>query len=364
MADQKPFRALSLDGGGMRGLYTATYLRCVAEGFSKRRNCGSLDVGSAFDLIVGTSTGAIIGCALAAGLDLRVVADLYLKHGKQIFPKRVPTTLPGVLWDVCVRPGALRKGTSALRKVLQDCFGGTTIKELYDDRKIALAICAVDMLHHRSWVFKTPHHRDSNHRDDAYRIVDVCMATSSAPVFRSLAAIDDPSGTPAAYGVFADGGLWANNPVLIALIESLAMAGPGRDIQIYCLGTCPRPSGELVRKDDTDRGLLQWKFGGSVATLSIDAQEFAFDNMARMLSAHLGRKCEVLRFPREDVPANLMQFLELDDTRTDAATALVNAARLDANMANSRCNDASSREGRLICDLFMDMKESTLVRSE
>ncbi len=240
---------------------------------------------------------------------------------------------------------------------LTKCFGDKTIKQLYDDRNIALAIPAVDILHHRSWVFKTPHLPNSNHRDYSYRIVDVCMATSAAPVFRSLVAIDDPSGNPAAHGVFADGGLWANNPVLVALIESLALAGPDRDIQIFCLGTCPRPSGELIRKDDTDRGLLQWKFGGSVASLSIDAQEFAFDNMARMLSANLSRKCEVLRFPREDVPATLMEFLDLDDTRAGAATALTNAALTDSNMANSRCNDVNSREGRLICDLFMAMKE-------
>ena len=54
-----PFRVLCLDGGGMRGLYTAAYLCCVSEGFSKKRGVGELDLGLGFNLIAGTSTGAI-----------------------------------------------------------------------------------------------------------------------------------------------------------------------------------------------------------------------------------------------------------------------------------------------------------------
>jgi hypothetical protein len=61
---KRPFRVLSLDGGGMRGIYTAQYLSSLTEGFSKKRSCGTLDLVAGFDLIVGTSTGAILACAL------------------------------------------------------------------------------------------------------------------------------------------------------------------------------------------------------------------------------------------------------------------------------------------------------------
>ena len=44
-----------------------------------------------------------------------------------------------------------------------------------------------------------------NGRDDGYALVDVCLATSAAPVFRSLAVIDRPDGR--GHNVFADGGL-------------------------------------------------------------------------------------------------------------------------------------------------------------
>ena len=60
------FRVLSIDGGGMRGIYTGTYLEALEHAFALKRNAPKgLDVGKAFQLIVGTSTGAILGCGLA-----------------------------------------------------------------------------------------------------------------------------------------------------------------------------------------------------------------------------------------------------------------------------------------------------------
>src|SRR5579864_8274680 len=81
----QPFRVLCLDGGGMRGIYTASYISHLAHGFSEKRCVGRLDVGAGFNLIVGTSTGAIIGCALAAGIPPERVVRLYREHGSKIF---------------------------------------------------------------------------------------------------------------------------------------------------------------------------------------------------------------------------------------------------------------------------------------
>jgi uncharacterized protein len=74
---QRPFRVLSLDGGGMRSIYTAQYLASLADGFSKKAGRTTLDVGSGFDLIVGTSTGAILACALTANIPLARVVQFY-----------------------------------------------------------------------------------------------------------------------------------------------------------------------------------------------------------------------------------------------------------------------------------------------
>lgn len=357
MPDGKPFRVLSLDGGGMRGTYTATYLDRLAASFAQRRGIGRLDLGAAFDLIVGTSTGAIIGCALAVGVPLSKVVDLYKKHGKAIFPRRLPSQGGAeLLRDLMTRRKALAAGDIALRKALTETLGDTTIVQLYRDRKIALSITAVELTQHRSWVFKTPHLQNTNRRDDNYRLVDVCMASTAAPTYRSLAAIDHPDGPDSdGYNVFADGGLWANNPVLVGLIDALEMTESGRRIELFCLGTCPLPAGEQVGRTELNRGLQAWKFGGLAAGLSIDAQEFAYDHMARMLATHVDRPCEVIRFPRDQIPAALMPYLDLDDTRPEAISALINQARTDANMTNSICGSPTDHTGQLICGLFSDV---------
>jgi hypothetical protein len=344
---------LSLDGGGMRGTYTATYLDRVASAFATRRKVAGLDIGAAFDLIVGTSTGGIIACALAAGVRLSEIVELYAKRGPAIFPRPLPSGLMSLVVDHRHRAEALASGTASLQKALVHKLGKKTLGDVYAERGIALAIPAVEMSQHRGWVFKTPHLKDSNHRDDNYTLVDVCLATTAAPIYRSLAAVDHPDAGAKGFNVFVDGGLWANNPVLVGLIDALDLTVPGQEIHIYCLGTCPMPAGEQIAKGAVHRGLYEWKFGGEAAGLAIDAQQFAFDHMAKKLARHVDRKCTVIRFPADKVPAALIPYLGLDETRPEAIEALVNQARSDADMTNSKCAYADrDPEAALICALF------------
>jgi hypothetical protein len=349
-----PFRVLSLDGGGMRGTYTATYLDRVGAAFAKRRGIAAVDIGAAFDLIVGTSTGGIIACALAAGVPLSDIVNLYVQHGPKIFSRSLPSGVVGVIPDGWKRPSALAAGTEELRKALAEKLGTTTLGDIYAARGIGLAIPAVEMSQHRAWVFKTPHLKDTtNHRDDNYALVDVCLATTAAPIYRSMAAVNHPDNSSSGFNVFVDGGLWANNPVLTGLIDALDMTAPGQEIQIFCLGTCPMPSGEQIAKSALDRGLAEWKFGGEAASLAVDAQQFAYDHMAKKLARHVNRNCTIVRFPSEKVPAALIPYLDLDDTRAEAMEALINQARTDADMTNSKCAYAETDvEAALICGLF------------
>jgi hypothetical protein len=337
----------------MRGTYTATYLAKVSETYAKRRGATALDLGVAFNLIVGTSTGAIIACALAAGVPLGEVVSLYRQHGAAIFPRPVPESLPAAVLDHVARAKAIAAGADALRAALTDKLGSATLADIYARRGIALAIPAVEMGQHRAWVFKTPHFGTTNNRDDNYTLVDVCMASTAAPVFRSLAAIDHSDEAGTGFRVFVDGGLWANNPVLVGLIEALDVTQPGQHIQIFCMGSCPMPAGEQIARSAVHRGLSEWKFGSKAAELSIDAQQFAYDHMAKKLARHVDRHCTVIRFPADKVPATVLPYLGLDDTRPEAIEALVNQARTDADMTNSKCAYRDSDpEAELICSLF------------
>lgn len=351
---EKTLRVLCIDGGGMRGIYTSAYLSRLAKSFATRRGAIGLDIGKAFDLIVGTSTGGIIACGLALGIPQSNLCELYRQHGRAIFPKKLPKGLNGELaWQLWGRPKALELGDKALKKALLEQFGSTTMESVYKTRHVALAIPAVEMTRHQAWVFKTPHLSDSFGRDNGYSLVDVCMATSAAPIYRSLGHIPNPDGT--GYKIFADGGLWASSPILVGLVDALRMTTSGDKIELYSLGNCPRPAGEQISPTGIHRGLSEWKFGAEAVSLSLDAQESAFHFMTGMIAPHLDRQCEIIRFPSDPVPADMMHYLDLDETSEKGLDALVSLANRDVDITLSRCTSPKNKGDELLCSLFNDM---------
>jgi len=344
----RPYRVLSLDGGGMRGIYTGAFLARLTDQFARVRGESALDLGLGFDLITGTSTGAIVGCALAVGRPMTEVVALYREHGPKIFPHRI-TGKRSAIYRATQGSRFVREGDKALRAALHSVLGDDTMLNVFEGRGVSLSIPAVLMSEHRAWVFKkTP---KSGVRDDRYPLVDVCMATSAAPIYRSLAAVDDPNSPGGPQQVFADGGLWANNPIMVGLVDALTIAAPDRPIEIYSLGTCPRPEGDHLDAESAHWSMLDWSLGADVATLSISAQEFAFDHMARLLAnaiSSCGRSIRRVRFPNKPVPASMMPYLALDDTRPEAMDRLVAQAHTDADLTKSACDDPNSEDGRMI----------------
>lgn len=352
---ERSFRVLSLDGGGMRGIYTGAFLSRLTDQFARLRGEPALDLGLGFDLITGTSTGAIVGCALAVGRPMSEVVALYRQHGPKIFPHRIAGK-SSAIYRATQGSRFVREGDKALRDALQGVLGEVTMRDVFDERGISLSIPAVLMSQHRAWVFKkTP---KSGVRDDHYPLVDVCMATSAAPIYRSLAAIDDPNMPGGPQQVFADGGLWANNPIMVGLVDALTIAAPDRAIEIFSLGTCPRPEGDHLNAESAHRSMLDWTLGADVAPLSISAQEFAFDHMARLLAnaiSNCGRSIRRVRFPNKPVPASMMPYLALDDTRPEAMDRLIGQAHTDADLTKSSCDDANSEDGRMIRRLMTEL---------
>jgi hypothetical protein len=349
------FRVLCIDGGGMRGVYSAAYLQGLLGHYEEQRKASQLDFGAAFDLIAGTSTGAILACALAAAVPLTEVISLYRKAGPDIFPEKVPDSLPKLFAQYWKRRKMVAEGAKALESALRAKLGDETLGALWARRGIALAVPAVQMGDHLSWVFKTPH-LPTLQRDIDYSLVDVCLATSAAPIFRSLAWIKRPRDESGL--VFADGGLWANNPVLVGLVEALALTEPGDAIKLFCLGTCPPPSGDMIPKNQTNWGYREWRFGADVPGVAISAQQYAYDNMARMLLGYVSRPgSSVVRFPHGPVPGSMLQHLALDETSDLAMDALVQRAAADVSRALSETRNQQSVEGKLINDLFTAVPE-------
>ena len=348
------YRVLSIDGGGMRGLYSATYLELLVKLAQERFGADLSDFGGKFDLIVGTSTGAILGSGLVAGVPLSKISSLYTQYGKEIFPRKLPKNKFSLL--IHPRRSLNRRGNRALRKALQEVFEGATLVSVYRDRKIGLVIPAVNCTTHRAWVFKTPHDPSSNGRDNKYLLADVCLASSAAPIYRSLAAIRQPENLETV-DVFADGGLWANNPIMVSLIEALRNAEPEQAIEIYCLGTTPAPPGSVINPNKPHWGLFDWQFGGRAVNLELDSQSWVNDQMAKMLLTHLNRPVSITRFPQPVVSGEQGALLALDNASKESLDLQKQLAATAVDETNQLINREEGA-GKKIAQLLGQMKAS------
>jgi uncharacterized protein len=337
-----PFRVLCLDGGGMRGVYQVAFLMAFTDRVHRRTGAANtVDIGKAFDLVVGTSTGGLVACALASGIPLNDVYSLYRNHGPHIFPFQLLRAIP-VFGSAVVRPNSILHwlGDRALRNALERTFKSLTVGEMYASRNVPLAVPAIAMSRHHPVVFKTPHLTRLNGRDNSRLLVEICLATSAAPILRSMARIPEP-GSPNAFEVYTDGGLWANNPGVIGVVEASemldAIGARTRPIHLFMLGNLPAQGGEEIRGWNLHRGALGWRFGLRALTASLDAQSEGYDYIANKVATLRSPQSFAYRFPA-GCPSNaLRKYLEnMDDARSEAIAALTTQAVADADLAWSR----------------------------
>ncbi|MCC6356460.1 MAG: patatin-like phospholipase family protein [Verrucomicrobiae bacterium] len=356
-----PYRVLSIDGGGIRGLYSATVLEGLKRRFSVRRNVASLDVGKGFDLIVGASTGGILACALAYGCSPARLMRLYRDAGPKIFcGERMPDeprSLKFVAWAWKHRSRPIH-GADGLRQAIVEIFGAETLGSIYARRGIALCIPSVRLLNETPRVFKTGHLGSDFRRDDDLRVVDVCLATSAAPVFLPLAGLrETPSGSEE---LFADGGLWTNNPTPLGLIEALASTTPDREIVVVSVGTCPVPPGGNPASISRERGLIAWKAGSKALELSMNAQSRASQHFADRLVkelGRLGRRISVVRCHESPPPPDQACSLALDNASSEALGLLSSMGENDAAETYRWVQDPDDDRGRALCTVFETMPE-------
>lgn len=236
--DDQDFRILSLDGGGIRGIFSTALLAGLEREF-----LGGQSVTQHFDLIAGTSTGGIIALGLGAGLSSAHLYDLFLRRGLEIFPPRSP------LAQKIAKASQLliyQYDSIALGNILNESFGKCT----FGESRIRLCIPSCDGEHGEVYIFKTPHHPDYKN-DKVEMMTKVGLATSAAPSY--FKPLEDGGYT------FLDGGIWCNNPVMVALVDTLACYDvPRHRINVLSIGCGDSPFRISVKQKYLS-GLFSWR---------------------------------------------------------------------------------------------------------
>lgn len=176
--EDRVFRILSIDGGGIRGVFSSSFLACLEE-----RYLLGQPIRDYFDLIAGTSTGGIIALGLANGLGAGRIRDLYVERGCEIFPPAPD----GITGSVARGMRGLRQlftyryERDALSSMLDEVFGD----RLLGESKARLCVPSVEGVHGETYIFKTPHHPDFT-KDALEPLAKVAASTAAAPTFFAL----------------------------------------------------------------------------------------------------------------------------------------------------------------------------------
>ncbi|WP_303312682.1 CBASS cGAMP-activated phospholipase [Hymenobacter sp. BT730] len=272
------FKILSLDGGGIKGLYTAKVLSHLEEVFGG-------PIGDYFDMICGTSTGGLIALALSQRIPASQLVTFYKEQGPKIFPvNKVLNEKKGLLRQIF---GKGKYTNTALASAIMGVLGDAQMS----DAQNLLCIPSFNLTSGRPRVFKFPHPEGNNYADKYGSMYDAALATSAAPTYFPVKY------TNGAY--YADGGVWANNPTLCGIMEALEyFVGPEKVLKhpnlsvrfdsysVLSIACLPQQNGWAHQgtEEDLPLSFIDWK--DRLFETSLDGQSHFADNFAQKLIQH------------------------------------------------------------------------------
>jgi patatin-like phospholipase/acyl hydrolase len=252
----KKIRILSIDGGGIRGILPGIVLNQIEEKLQKETNDPNVRLADMFDFMAGTSTGGILTLAYLTPnennrpkLRATEAVNLYLDRGDEIFDVSLWQSLKsgkGVTDE--------KYNASELEEALDDTFGEIKLSNLLKP----CIITSYDIRNGKPHFFKQ--HKAEN-KIYNFKVKDVARATSAAPTYFETARVKSELGTP--YPLI-DGGVFVNNPALVAYSEVRSMKFSGmdhlptaEDMMIVSIGT-GSTSKKYEYKKAKDWGAIGW----------------------------------------------------------------------------------------------------------
>jgi len=212
-------RILSIDGGGIRGIIPAIVLNYIEERTGKR-------IATMFDFIAGTSTGGILALGLTRkNSDSSInnepeytaaeLVNFYRQYGQKVFNQNIPLS-----FDELLQP---KHNPQGKQEVLKDLLGEAKVEEAL--REIFITSYDIEL---RAPIFFTNNPKaeetenfDSRKVCSGFKMFEAAMATSAAPTFFPPYQLETGHRTDEGYYALVDGGIFANNPSSLAMMEAM-----------------------------------------------------------------------------------------------------------------------------------------------
>lgn len=263
MAQSAPnrFQILALSGGGYRGLFGAEFLAACESKFNVPCN-------NRFDIISGTSIGALLAAGLSASIPATTLAATIKDYGPSIFARGITTSVKRLVVAAPYSPAPILE---AIRKTL----GKPVAATLLSDYDAPLIITAVNYSTGETSVFRSK--GIAGKAASAVSIEDAILASAAAPTFFPTKKIG-----PSEY---IDGGLVANAPDLIALLDAVNFSH-ARMEEIYQLsiGTASRRQGSAVHEKSRAPGSFLWiARRGLIQTIMAAQEHLVMSQMSSLL---------------------------------------------------------------------------------
>lgn len=322
---KESFKILSIDGGGIRGVFPAMFLASI-EAYLKNKEIEKWQIYQHFDLICGTSTGGILAIALALGIPAIEIHKLYMENAAYIFGNK-----RGWLKSVFL-PSYDRKHLEVLLKETFTSHNNGEEPRL-GDCKTNICIPIYDLLHGKPSVCKNNYHLKFT-RDFHVPAYKVALATSAAPTYFNpySTTYKDLNGIDRAFSNKVDGGVMANNPTLVGIIEAqAAFKQPLSNLKVLSIGTGHQKftDGNNLQKC----GLKYWLFPNKpIIELFMQGQSQQVENLISLLQNGIdGEKKNMPEFvyKRIDTEFDGTSNIKMDETDNAKLNKLAEKAHFE-----------------------------------
>lgn len=335
----KYFKILSIDGGGIRGVYPAAFLSEL-EYHLKQEGKEITKLHNYFDLICGTSTGGIIALGLALGMESKDILDLYLENCNIIFSDKKS------FFSSIINSFYSNKKLEELLQLSYSKYSNNGDTRL-GHAKTRVCIPVFNAFNSQVSIYKTSHHKNLR-RDYQIPAYQVALSTGAAPTYFSPYTPKfqrTDSTDKIEYINNIDGGVYANNPSMIGLIEAISgLDIPLENIKLLSIGTGRKKYTENERRKNW--GLWYWIKNKKLIDLIFHAQSEFIENNVKIFNEGLGgAKGKTFQYERVQFDFNSpSEYIDLDETNKERLLKLKYKAHIDFKSMGSKISDIFCNE--------------------